>query len=433
LRLEVKHSDFRYISDNSKEIDEYSAFLITQSSKRYIDDAEKNGAKVSLTPYDLHDFLDLDIEIIGVTGTNGKTTTSAIIYSLLLDLGYSTALLGTRGFFVNDCQIKPKGLTTPSLFELYMDIAKAKEMGCRFFVMEVSSHAIAQERIEGLKFALKIITNITQDHLDYHKSLDEYIAVKNSFLADESPKLINKDDVKIKFNPTNALTYSLEHLATFQILAYSLHRGVSGVIRGFSKESEFHSNLFGLFNIYNILTAISAVSILTKRELDDICECIENFEGVAGRVQIVSREPLVIVDFAHTPDGIKNILETFMPYKLVVVFGAGGDRDRGKRALMGEVVSRFAKRIIVTSDNPRSEEPMAIIENILSGIKNKDITTLCVDREEAIKLALSTQKDDEIVLILGKGDEDYQIFKDKTIHFSDVEVVEKFFEVSKLQ
>lgn len=432
MKIELNHNEFKYISDNSKDVDVDTAFLITKSSQKYLNDAEKNGAKISLTPYDLYDFFDLDIKIVGITGTNGKTTTSAIIYSLLLDLGYSVALLGTRGFFVNDEQLKPKGLTTPSLFELYLDIAKAKELGCEYFIMEVSSHSIEQERIEGLNFALKIITNITQDHLDYHKTLQEYTRVKNSFLEDDSPKLINKDDSKIVFNTKNAFTYSLDSLASFQILAYSLENRVSAIIKSFAGESEFHSNLYGLFNLYNLLAGISAVNILTKKPMAEICECVENFYGVEGRVEIVSENPLIIIDFAHTPDGIKNILETFRNKKLVTLFGAGGDRDKTKRPIMGEIVSRYSQKIVVTSDNPRSEEPMDIINDILVGIKNRDRVVVLEDREEAINFAIKNLESNEVLLILGKGDENYQIFKDKTTHFSDKEVVEKYLEMYKL-
>ena len=429
LKIKVDAKDFKYISDNSKEADKDTAFLITKSSEKYIEDAEKNGAEISLYPEDLYDFFDLDIKIIGITGTNGKTTTTAIIYSLLLDLGYRVALLGTRGFFINDERIKEKGLTTPSLFDLYLDIKKAKELGCDFFVMEVSSHAIEQNRIEGLEFALKVHTNITQDHLDYHKTLQSYIDVKNSFFQDETLKLVNKDDKNIDFNPKNAYSYSIDSSSSFAIEAYSLANKISAVVTFANEKEEFHSELYALFNLYNLLAGIASVKLLTKKPLKEICEEVDNFAGVAGRLEVVNENPLVIVDFAHTPDGLKKVLEEFKTANVTAVFGAGGDRDRGKRAIMGRVVARYAKKTIITSDNPRSEEPQAIIDDILENIENRDNIFTFVDREEAILFALENQVEEEIVIIFGKGDETYQIFKNETIHFDDREVVREFFEV----
>lgn len=425
MKIEINASEFKYISDNSKECDTKTAFLITKTSQKYMEDAEKNGAKVSVNPEDLKDFLNLNIKIVGVTGTNGKTTTSAIIYSLLLDLGYSVAMLGTRGFFINDKLIKKKTLTTPSLLELYSNINLATEKKCDFFIMEVSSHAIEQQRIEGLEFALKIHTNITQDHLDYHKSLQEYIAIKNSFFADESPKLINKDDKKIEFNFKNAYTYALEVASIFKIMAYSLNDGVSAVIKAYDKTETFHSNLYGLFNVYNLCAGISAVQILTKKPIKEICEEIDNFAGVSGRMEVISEEPLVIVDFAHTPDGMKSVFDSFKNSDITVVFGAGGDRDKSKRALMGKNAEIFAKKIILTNDNPRSEKPLNIIEDILNGIDNREKVKIIENREEAIKFALKNQNKSEIVLILGKGDEEYQIIADEQIPFNDRIVVQK--------
>lgn len=422
LRVRVNYRDFKYISDNSKECNSESAFLVTKSSKKYLEEAKERGSKIYLTPENLRDFLNLDIKIIGITGTNGKTTTSAIIYSLLLDLGYSVALLGTRGFYIDDEKLKEKSLTTPSLLELYSDIDLASKRGCDFFIMEVSSHAIEQERIEALNFELKILTNITQDHLDYHKTLENYIAIKNSFFQDESNKLINKDETKANFNFRNSYTYSIESASVFKILAYSLNNRVSAVVKAFDEMESFHSNLYGLFNLYNLIAGISAVKILTKKPLKDICEAVENFAGVAGRMEVISEKPLIIIDFAHTPDGMKKVLESFKDREVVTLFGAGGDRDRGKRALMGRVAESFSKRVILTSDNPRSEVPERIIEDILEPIKTSKKVTSIVDRAKAIEYAIETLSESEILLILGKGDESEQIIKDKRVPFSDREL-----------
>lgn len=412
-----------YISDNSGECDSDTAFLITPLSVKYIDDAKSKGVTVFVAANELKDIFDLSsIKIVGLTGTNGKTTTAAAIYSLFLDSGKRVALQGTRGFFINGERVEDKFLTTPMQLNIFFNILEAIERGCEYFVMEVSSHAIAQKRIEGLEFALKIITNITQDHLDFHKTFENYRDTKNSFLADETPKLINIDDENIAFNQKNAKTYGLEKHADYKVGAYSLNDGIFAVVQKNGKPSSFHASMTGVFNIYNLTAAIAAVHILTGDELERICENVENFGGVGGRMEMVSTNPFVVVDFAHTPDGIAKVLEALGSSKITVVFGAGGDRDRSKRPLMGKEAALRAAKLIVTSDNPRSENPSAIISDILAGIDDKSKVIVVEDRYEAIKRAILEQQEGEIVAILGKGDETSQIFKDKTIHFDDREV-----------
>lgn len=417
----VDFKDFK-ITDNTKEWKSGLLFLKTFQNQKYID--EKIDKKSILTPKELIEKLNFDsIKIVGVTGTNGKTTTSAAIYSLLLDLGKKTALQGTRGFFINDEKVEDKGLTTPSILENIKHIYEAKMRGCEYFIMEVSSHAIVQKRVEDLKFDLKIFTNISQDHLDFHKTMKNYIEAKSRFFMDESRKLINKDDSSISYNIKNASTYGLENLATFKILAYSLEDGISGVIQFSNEIEDFYSPLRGLFNLYNLTAAISAVKILEERPLKEICEKVENFAGVSGRMEVVSLEPLVIVDFAHTPDGMQKVFESFPSKDIVCVFGAGGDRDRKKRPMMGDVASRFCKKIYLTSDNPRSEEPKKIIDDIYKGVSQKDKVKIIEDRKEAIKEALKELEKDEILLILGKGDERYQDINGRKIPFDDREIV----------
>ncbi len=412
-----------YISDNSAECDSDTAFLITPLSVKYVDDAKVKGVSIFVLANELKDIFDLSsIKIIGLTGTNGKTTTAAAIYSLLLDGGKKVALQGTRGFFINEERVEDKSLTTPMQLNIFANILEAIERGCEYFVMEVSSHAIAQKRIEGLEFALKIITNITQDHLDFHKTFENYRDTKNEFLADETPKLINIDDENIAFNQKNAKTYGLEKNADYKVGAYSLNEGIFAVVENNGKPSSFHASMAGVFNIYNLTAAIAAVHMLTGDELERICENVENFGGVGGRMEMVSTNPFVVVDFAHTPDGIAKVLEALGGSKITVVFGAGGDRDGSKRPLMGKEAALRAAKLIVTSDNPRSENPSAIISDILAGIDDKSKVIVVEDRYEAIKKAILEQQDGEIVAILGKGDETSQIFKDKTIHFDDREV-----------
>ncbi len=410
------------ITDNSKESGSDVAFLATVQNSPYHKDIPKNS--VIFTPSQLIERFGLDsVKIVGITGTNGKTTTAAAIYSLLTDLGYKSALQGTRGFFIDDAQIEEKSLTTPSILTTLYHIYEAKRQGVEYFVMEVSSHAIAQKRIEDLEFSLKVLTNISQDHLDYHKSMENYIAVKSSFFQDESAKLINKDDTKIRYNLKGTLTYGVENLATYQILAYSLEEGISAVLRFGQEMVDFYSPLVGLFNLYNILAAIASVHMLTGEKLEHICDQVQNFAGVKGRMEIVSYEPFVIVDFAHTPDGMQKVFESLGGKNLVTVFGAGGNRDTKKRALMGNIASRFCKKIYLTSDNPRDEDPMKIIEHIRSGIKTEVPVKEIVDREEAIRKALEELQKDEVLLILGKGDEEYTEIAGEKLAFSDVECV----------
>ncbi len=418
----------RVYTDNSQEVDENSIFVISKQNKKFKQNAINNGCKELIEAKDLKNYLDMSsIKIIGITGTNGKTTTAAAIYSILLDLGYKVALQGTRGFFINDRRVEDYTLTTPVQLRNFAHIQKAIENGCQFFVMEVSSHAIEQRRAEGLEFELKIHTNITRDHLDYHKTIEEYINIKNSFFNDETKKLINKDDKRVKFNTKNAYTYAMENPSTYNVLAYSFKNEMNVMFSKIEQKYSFSSAMMGIFNIYNLIAAVAAVDITTKKSLEEICKVVENFAGVSGRMEIVSNKPLVIVDFAHTPDGMKEVYESFNHKDIITVFGAGGDRDQDKRPIMGQIASTFAKTIIVTSDNPRFEDPDLIIEDICKGIKNRDNLIVEVNRKEAIKrgISLGKQNPNSVVLILGKGDEHYQIIYDKKIPLVDKDEVLK--------
>ena len=415
--------DIGIVTDDSRKADKDSTFLITKLNKNYTNEATSKKSKL-ITPKELIDKLELNsLKIIGITGTNGKTTTTAAIYSILLDLGYKVALQGTRGFFINDKRIEDKSLTTPPSLATISHMLKAKKDGCEVFVMEVSSHAIDQNRIEGIDFTLKIHTNITSDHLDYHKSLEKYRAVKESFFQDSCKKLINRDEKILNFDIRNSFSYGIENPATYKIVAYTLSRGVSGVLKHFETVVSFETSLQGFFNLYNITAAIAAVHILTNEDLSEICKVAENFGGVCGRMEIVSEKPLIIVDFAHTEDGIKQVLDSLKEKELKVVFGAGGNRDRSKRPAMGQVAASIAKKVYLTSDNPRSEDPAKIIDEIAKGIKEKDKIEKIVDRKSAIKKAIDELEDKEVLLVLGKGDETYQEINGKKIPFSDKEAI----------
>ena len=425
MKLSINNKIF---TDNTNELEKDTIFVVSKQNEKFKDIAINGGFEL-LNSSELKNYLDMSsIKIIGVTGTNGKTTTASTIYKILLNLGYKVALQGTRGFFINELCVEDYSLTTPVQLGNFINIQKAIQNSCQYFVMEVSSHAIEQNRIEGLDFALKIHTNITRDHLDYHKTIEEYIRVKNLFLSDESKKLINIDDKVVKFNPINAFTYSLENNSNFKVLKYELKDSMNVEFLYENKNYKFSTNMMGIFNIYNLLAAISAVYITTNEKLENICKVVENFNSISGRMEVVSTKPLVIVDFAHTPDGMDEVLKSFPNKEIISVFGAGGNRDSLKRPLMGEVASKYSKHIVVTSDNPRFEEPKEIIKDILNGINDKSNVIVIEDRKEALKKAINLANDKSVVLILGKGDESAQIIGDKKFEFSDKDEVLKILE-----
>jgi len=430
LRIELPNQEFKYVSENSAECNAETAFVLTAQNEKYLQNAKDNDAHSIIKIETIAELFGVDkIKIVGITGTNGKTTTASAIYSFLLDLGYKCAMQGTRGLFMNDEIVEGKTLTTPSVLNTYKHIYQAVAEGCEFFIMEVSSHAIVQKRIEGLNFELKILTNITQDHLDYHKTIGEYISVKNSFFQDEGKKLINKDEPRAAFNIKNTYTYGIENPSTYRLMAYSLNDASSGIIQHFQEIVPFTASLHGFFNLYNLMAAISAVHLLTGKKLEEVADVVDNFAGVSGRMEQVCEAPNVIVDFAHTPDGMQQVLNALKEKELLVVFGAGGDRDKSKRSLMGRVASSLAKKTYITSDNPRNEDPQIIVEDILEGIDDRSNVRVELNRKKAIQMALDDQEDEEVVVILGKGDEAYQIIYDEKFPFDDREVVRELLNI----
>lgn len=413
-------------TDNTAEIDSDAIFVVSKNNEKYLENAKTLNPKAIIKDSELKNYFNFSsLKVVGITGTNGKTTTAGAIYSFLLDLGYKVALLGTRGLFINGEQIREYSFTTPFQIEMFTNLELALEYGCEYFITEVSSHAIAQNRICGVDFALKIHTNITGDHLDYHKTMQEYIDTKNSFFKDDTPKLINKDDKNIKFKLKNAYSYGLDNPATYKVQAFTFKDGTNVVVQYFGELFTFNSDMRGTFNVYNLTAAVAAVHILTKVELSKICEVVENFAGVSGRMETLSFEPYIVVDFAHTPDGMRAIFESFKDKNIITVFGAGGDRDKVKRPLMGSFADEYSKYIFLTSDNPRSEDPDVINDEILVGIKNKEKCETELNRKVALKKAIQKAQEtpNSVVLVLGKGDEEYQIIYDKKFPFSDKKVI----------
>ncbi|WP_027327367.1 UDP-N-acetylmuramoyl-L-alanyl-D-glutamate--2,6-diaminopimelate ligase [Helicobacter pametensis] len=421
--ITIHQRSFKSISDHSSDaLDPDCLFVQTTLNKRFHHTISQNQ---SIHQDQLYQHFTLPAHIIGITGTNGKTTTAALIAHILLSHHYKVALLGTRGFFINGEQKRLKGLTTPTVLELYALLEEASD--CDFFVMEVSSHAIAQNRIASIPFAAKILTNITSDHLDFHQTLQEYIRIKNSFFDDNSIQIINSDEPNASIQTKT--TYGIKNQADFFAQNFSISPSISAQIHSPTSSTSLTLKMCGLHNLYNVLAAITCISKLTPLSLEQISHSLLSFVGVEGRMEILSTTPLIIVDFAHTDDGMKKILESFEGQKIVVVFGAGGDRDKSKRPKMGHIADQYALKIYLTSDNPRSEDPQVIIDEIAQGITNQHkIISRNPDRFASIQEAIHNLQPDEILFVLGKGDEQYQIIQDQLIPFDDREVIRSVLE-----
>ena len=380
------------------------------------------------------------IPVVGVTGTNGKTTTAYLLSSILDTAGLKAGLLGTVTYRLG-AEEREASRTTPEAPDVQQLLNEMIRQGCRSAVMEVSSHALSLKRVDGMRFAAGIFTNLTRDHLDFHEDMESYFQAKRrlfEMLPADSPGVINIDD------PRGASLRSVcQRLVTFAVtqpadvtpgpLEITLE-GLSFQIRTPRGAVDVHSKLVGRPNVYNILAA-AATAMAMDIPLEAISEGVAALPGVPGRFEVVSSvgdEVTVVVDYAHTDDALRNLLETarpLAPKRLVTVFGCGGDRDRTKRPLMGMVAARLSDVVVITSDNPRSEDPQRIIEEIKRGIpavgqlpgRNPDIETV-VDRREAIEHAVSTSEPGDVVLIAGKGHERYQQIGDRVLPFDDVEV-----------
>ncbi len=270
MTIGFEYQGYSTLTDNTSEIDEQTLFLKTAQNSSYIDKLKDKPHFI--TPVELIDIWTLDsYKIVGVTGTNGKTTVTAAIYSFLLDLSEKPALQGTRGLFAEDKRIEEKSMTTPSILETLYNMKQTRDLGCNYFIMEVSSHAIDQKRIEGINFALKVHTNVTSDHLDYHGSVEEYRRVKSLFFADDTPKLLNKDDIKsITYNPIGAQSYGVDEPATFKVQAFSLLHGITAGVKHLQEEATFHSPMVGLFNLFNLMAAVGSVVMLTGKKIEEV-------------------------------------------------------------------------------------------------------------------------------------------------------------------
>lgn len=395
-------------------------------------------AALALAASNFYDHPSKDLKLIGITGTNGKTTTATLLFQLFTRLGYKTGLLSTVQNQIGE-EVIPSTHTTPDPISLQSLLRRMVDAGCTHVAMEVSSHAIHQHRIDGLHFTGGIFSNITHDHLDYHGTFEEYLRVKKSFfdhLPSSAFALSNIDDKRgrVMLQNTKALakTYSLWTIADFK--AKILENGFDGLLMNID-EVDVHFRLIGQFNAYNLL-AVYAAAVLSGEQKEKVLQALSDLRGAAGRFEVIrsSIDKVVgIVDYAHTPDALENVLSTIAVVrdgneKLITVVGCGGDRDRAKRPLMAAAACKGSNLVILTSDNPRSEDPEVILEEMNAGIppsKRRDVLIIA-DRRSAIQTACRMAQGTDIVLVAGKGHETYQEIKGVKHDFDDRAILNYF-------
>jgi UDP-N-acetylmuramoyl-L-alanyl-D-glutamate--2,6-diaminopimelate ligase len=454
-----KEADITFITANSKNVAPGTLFFAkrgkTGNGHRFITEAVSAGAVAVLTDtYDpfltitqiihpdvnsLESFLAKrfyqdpaqKLSIFGVTGTSGKTTTTFLM-RYLLEEKTPCGLIGTVSWIIGK-KVLPASYTTPDLLTLVQLFHEMKEEGCKRAVMEVSSHAIDQDRVKDIEFAAAIFTNLSQDHLDYHHSMEEYAEVKSCLFKDTKIAIINGDDpwspIMVRKCSGRLIRYGLN--PDFELFASNLQLSSHGMKFDVCWKEEivsFKTSLIGRFNVYNILAA-AALALTQGMELQQIAKKIESFSGVPGRLErVVNPKNLqVFVDYSHKPDALKNVLQTLKELKkgrLITVFGCGGNRDVQKRPQMAFISESFSDLTIITNDNPRNEDPSEIARQVITGFqKNSYIVEL--DRKKAILQALQLAKPEDIILIAGKGHETYQVFAHQTIVFDDREIVKE--------
>ena len=401
-----------------------------------------------ITPY-FYDYPGKRLRMVGVTGTNGKTTTTNIIRLILRKAGHKVGLIGTINIMIEDEETVSHN-TTPDVVDLQKTLYAMVCAGCDYCVMEVSSHALALKRVAGIEYDCAVLTNITQDHLDFHKTMENYRDAKSllfEHLTDGNKT--NKNAVFNMDDPSSAIikartkarawTYGKGeendiHPLRFTVAPKHMQLALATPVG----EMDLELKITGEFNVYNVMSAVGAM-LAEGISKETIVAVLDGFDGVPGRFQLVEAgQPYtVIVDYAHTPDGLENVLHTARSItrgKLWVVFGCGGDRDNKKRPIMGGLALKLADKVVVTSDNPRTEDPERIIDEIFTALQNvpegKEVFRLS-DRREAINFALAHAAAEDVILIAGKGHENYQILKDRTIHFDDKEVVLEYWSDKK--
>ncbi len=453
---------FNSIEYDSRKIQKGDIFVamkgFSTDGNNYIDKAIKNGAVCILTDEKEHNFSEYKdisfyyikdlrkhlgvicanlyghpekkLKIIGVTGTNGKTTSTYILENIL----ENSSRVGTTNYRVKD-EFYEAHNTTPESMDIIKLMSESVKKGVEYFIMEVSSHALALGRVDMLEFDGAIFTNLTQDHLDYHKTFEAYFKAKchlMDLLKKDAKISLNVDDKYIKtIHSKKAVSFGIKNgEIRGEVLEYT-NKGMNILIKVKDEIKKFHTSLIGEYNLYNILGVVS-VLINLGIDLNEIVDKISKMKPVVGRFELIENDlnARIVVDYAHTPDGLENVLNTLKNItkgKVYCVFGAGGDRDKTKRPIMGKIATKYCDYLILTSDNPRTEDPLAILSDIEEGIKEQNYTKYIKieKREEAIKYAISLLKENDGLMIAGKGHETYQIIGTKTRYFSDQEEVKK--------
>jgi len=383
------------------------------------------------------------LRVIGVTGTNGKTTTTHLIEKILADKGHLSGLIGTIKTKIGNEVFEAKN-TTPDSIELQKNFAKMVDVGSDYAIMEVSSHALDLGRVRGVDYNIAVFTNLTQDHLDYHQTMEHYRNAKGLFFSQlgnsytEAQKenkyaILNADDDASEYykrvTAAQVITYGIDNTADVRGTNISISaNGTRFSLNSFMGSIDINLQMIGKFSVYNALAA-ATVAIVEGVSLEEIKLSLESITGVDGRFEAVNegQDFTVIVDYAHTPDSLENVLRTvreFSKGRVFCIFGAGGDRDRTKRPIMGAIAMKYSDFAVVTSDNPRSEDPEKIISDILEGVKRAENNTFVTitDRKSAIEYAIANAKEQDVILIAGKGHETYQIIGKEVIHFDDREI-----------
>ena len=446
------------ITSDSREIKSGYAFVcingVTDDGHNYATSAAEKGAAVVVTEHKMgvpneivvsdtrEVYADMcanwfgrpadSLKLIGVTGTNGKTSITYMLKSILEHAGYKVGLIGTIQNMIGDESLPAKN-TTPGVYELNRLFALMKEKGCQYVVMEVSSHALDQKRVCNLCFDAAIFTNLTQDHLDYHITMENYLAAKKRLFKMCKTAIINSDDEHceqlINGLDCKVVTYSLGDSSTYSAKAVKYYpASVEYELVSNNILNHIKFNTGGKFSVYNSMCA-AVTALELGLPISVVADAIQSIEGIKGRAESVptDRDFTVIIDYAHTPDGLKNILKTFRDCeknRVIALFGCGGDRDKTKRPIMGNIAVRYADYVIVTSDNPRSENPDDIIKDIIVGTQGSSTPVKVIEnRVEAIKYAVSIAKPDDIIVLAGKGHETYQILNTDTIHLDEREIV----------
>ncbi len=399
---------------------------------------EDSSKALSLMASAFYDDPSEELNLAGITGTNGKTTTATLLYSLFKALGYKCGLLSTVRVYIDD-KTADASHTTPDAPAINRYLREMVNAGCEYAFMEVSSHAIHQNRVAGLDFDLAIFSNITHDHLDYHKTFTDYIKAKKSFfdnLGKNAKALVNADDRNAKIMLQNTMaekfTYALKKPANFK--GKVLENSFEGLLMELDGR-QLWSRLVGDFNASNLLAVYAAARLLDV-DTDAVLRELSNLKAAEGRFEVIKSKDAksAIVDYAHTPDALENVVKTIEGVRkpeqqLLVVVGAGGDRDRGKRPIMAEIAARYAAKIILTSDNPRSEKPEDIIADMREGIPEEKKNQLLeiTDRRQAIQTACMLAQPGDIILVAGKGHETYQEIQGVKHHFDDKEIIGEIF------